>query len=230
MKPIIKYQELDIYLNANEIISTFLTPKFLKESHIVPKEWDFKNPPEITSEQGQATFNNEVSLYAKDGEIIFTEPVAYRYVKPSNLNIPFLAKKWINTFNQFNYSLTRIGFRSFIWFERNEKSDFSQYIPSTVLVANDLQSASIEPIRGSIELLFNNPKDDFVLKIEDATIVEETDSSLIAGAFFSTDFSRNIEGISNRDKLEQINKFIDEWEEYWELYEDIVNRKILKMY
>ncbi len=230
MKPIIKYQELDIYLYSDEIIATFLTPKFLKESRIIPRDWEFSSPPEITSQQGQVTFNNEVSLYARDGEIIFTEPIAYRYCKPSNINISLLSKKWVNTFNKFNYSLARIGFRSFIWFERDKKSNFSQYIPTTVLAPNDLQSASVEPIRGSIELLFNNPKDDFVLRIEDATIVEETDNSLIAGALFSTNFSFDLEGISERDKLNRINQFIDEWEEYWELYEDIVNRKILKIY
>jgi hypothetical protein len=231
MKPIIKYQEIDIYLISQEIISTFLTPKFLKESRVIPREWEFSSPPEITSQQGQVTFNNEVSLYARDGEIIFTEPIAYRYSKPSNINVSLLSKKWVNTFNEFNYSLARIGFRSFISFERDNKSNFSQYIPTTLLAPNDLQSASIEPIRGSIELLFNNPKDDFVLKIEDAIIVEETDGSVVvAGAFFSTDFSRDVKGVSDRDKLNQINQFIDEWEEYWELYEDIVNRKFLKMY
>jgi hypothetical protein len=40
-KPILGYQELDIYLFADEIISTFLTPKFLKESQVVPQSRNY---------------------------------------------------------------------------------------------------------------------------------------------------------------------------------------------
>ena len=226
MKPIPEFQELDITLFADEIISTFLTSKFLKESQIVPQNWEFTSPPEISSEQGKVTFTNEVSISARDGEIVFTEPIDSRRV--SKMNIDKLAKTWVNTLSQFNYSVVQIQARSFFTFESDKRSNFTQYIPADVLVPKNLESASIKPIRGNVNLLFTSRKGEFVIKVEDVTLRQE-DNSLQAGAMFSGDFSYEVEEKSVNERQKQINRFIDGWEEDWKLYQDIVIKKFLKM-
>ncbi len=226
LKPILAYQELDIYLFADEIISTFLTPKFLKESQVVPQSWQFEKPPEISSEKGEAIFTNKVAIYAKDGEIIFTEAIDSD--RKSTVNICQLSKKWVNTFKDFNYSSVRIGFRSFFTFEGDKRSRFAQYIPSVVLSSNNFQSSSIEPIRGVVKLLFTNEKSNFVINVEDV-LLEKEDGSPFAGATFSTDFSYDIDKSKDWEKLLQIEQFINDWEVYWEMYEDVVSEGFLKM-
>lgn len=226
MKPIPEFQELDITLLADEIIPTFLTSKFLKESQIVPQMWEFASPPEISSEQGKVMFTNEVSISARDGEIIFTEPIDNR--RSSKMNIDKLAKNWVNTLSQFNYSAIQIQARSFFTFQPDRRSNFTQYIPTDVLALNNLESASIKPIRGNVNLLFTSRKGEFLIKVEDVTL-RQADNSLQAGAMFSGNFSYEIEGKSANERQKQINRSIDGWEEDWRIYQDIVIKKFLKM-
>lgn len=60
MKPILEFYELAFVLIAEEIISTFLMPKFLKESLIVPQDWELKHPPQIDAETGKVSFTNDL--------------------------------------------------------------------------------------------------------------------------------------------------------------------------
>jgi hypothetical protein len=221
MKPIPEFQELDITLFADEIISTFLTSKFLKESQIVPQNWGFASP-----EQGKVVFTNEVSISARDGEIVFTEPIDSRRI--SKMNIDLLAKNWVNTLNEFNYSAIQIQVRSFFTFQLDRSSDFTQYISTDVLGPNNLESASIKPIRGNVNLLFTSRKGEFIIKVEDVTLKQE-DNSLQAGAMFSGDFSYEVEEKSANERQKQIGQFIDGWQEDWKIYQDIVIKRFLKM-
>ena len=58
MKPELESNNLIISLFAPEILPSFLTEKFLKESTVIPKDWQFAEPPDIGESDALVIFTN----------------------------------------------------------------------------------------------------------------------------------------------------------------------------
>lgn len=77
MKLIPQFKELSITLFAKEIIPTFITSKFLKESQIIPQEWEFAQPPEIDAQTGKVKFTNDIIISARIGTVTISETFTF---------------------------------------------------------------------------------------------------------------------------------------------------------
>jgi hypothetical protein len=224
MKPLPEFQELAITLFAQEIVPSFLTSKFLKESRIIPKEWEFERPPEINAQTGKATFTNDVVISARLGAVTFSENLHGK--KLLDVKIPNIVDKWVKTLHKFDYQAIEIEPSSFFSFEKESTKLFRHYIPAVLLAPGDWHEGSLKPLRASLNLAYTSKKGEFIIKIEDV-LLRENDNSFQPGAMFSGNFACELSGNTASQKRDRLYEFIKGWQEDLEIYRDIVNKKLL---
>ncbi|MEL6461073.1 MAG: hypothetical protein AAFQ91_23025 [Cyanobacteria bacterium J06621_15] len=224
-KPIIEFQQLAISFFAGEILPAFMTSNFLRESRIIPEEWEFAKPPEIDTQSGNVVFTNDVYISADIGTVTFSE-----YLNTTNIDdakVPNLASKWVNTLSRLSYQGAEISFNSFVTFERKNHS-FGHYIPNRLLVNGDWKEVSEEPLRASLSLAYTLKDQNFDLKIDDVRL-RGSDDSLQSGVMFCGNFPYELNGNTAVEKLKHINQLLELWQEDLEVYQNIVDKKFLKL-
>lgn len=224
-KPIIEFQQLAISFFAGEILPAFMTSNFLRESGIIPEEWEFAKPPEIDAQSGNVVFTNDVYISADVGTVTFSE-----YLDTTNIDdakVPNLASKWVNTLSRLSYQGVEISFNSFVSFEK-ENHPFCHYIPNRLLVNSDWKEVSDEPLRASLSLAYTLQGKKFDLKIDDVRL-RDSDSSLQSGVMFCGNFPYELDGNTAVEKLMCINQLLELWQEYLAIYKNIVDKRFLKL-
>lgn len=223
MKLIPQFKELSITLFAKEIIPTFITSKFLKESQIIPQEWEFAQPPEIDAQTGKVKFTNDIIISARIGTVTISETLDGKNL--SELKIPTIVRKWVQTLHKFDYQAIGIDPSSFFTFEKESTKAFYHYIPTALLTRGSWKEVSLKPIRGSLNLAYTSKKGEFFIKIDDV-LLREADDSLQPGAMFSGNFVYELSGNTSVEKLNHLYKLLENWQEDLEIYRDIVNKII----
>lgn len=224
MKPIPEFQELAITLFAKEIIPTFLTSKFLRESRIIPKGWEFAQPPQIDAQTAKVAFTNDVFISARVGAITFSENLDGKNVL--DVKIPSLVYKWVKTLHKFDYQQIEIEPSSFFTLEEKSADFFRYYIPTALLTPGSWKEASLKPIRASLSLAFTSEKGEFFIKIEDVRL-RQANNSLQPGVMFSGNFFYEIAGDTTSERLQNLYQLLEHWREDLETYREIVNHRFL---
>lgn len=227
MKPNLEFNELAIVLFAGEIISTFLTPKFLKQSQIIPQEWKFTQQPQIDGNTGQVAFTNGVNISVNTGFITFSENISYNNLALNKVSK--LATKWVNTLHKFNYEAIEINPSSFFTFQDKNSKSFSHFIPATLLTNGDWKEASEEPLRASLSLAYIIKQKQLNIKIDDVRLRQESDNSLYAGAMFNGNFFYEVTGNTKETRLQNVHQSINSWQEDFRIFQDLVNNKFLNL-
>jgi hypothetical protein len=226
MKPIPEFQQLEITLFAKEIVPAFMTSKFLKESRIIPKEWEFAQPPEIDAQAGKVAFTNDVFISANVGVVIFSEK--FDGTNTSDVKIPSLVSKWVKTLSKFDYQVVEINFSSFFTFEGKNNDNFCNYISTSLLANGAWKEVSEQPLRASLSLAYTLKQKEFSIKIDDVQL-RNSKNSLESGVMFSGNFPYEVAGNTAAERIKYMNQLLELWHEDLEIYQDIVDKKFLNL-
>jgi hypothetical protein len=117
MKNYQRVANLSIAIYAPEIIPTFLTEKFLKDSTIIPRNWNFLEKPDIGSEESFVVFANGLKISSNPGIVIFSQEDTAN----SSVDIvPQTAKKWVSILKDLSYYL--VGIKPYNFYTSNTPS------------------------------------------------------------------------------------------------------------
>ena len=227
MKSNHEFSSLTIALYAPEIISTFLTEKFLKESTIIPKDWQFAEPPEIGTEESRVIFTNGVRISAEDGVIMLSEDIIDNRAEKSM--IPKVVEKWVEIWNQFNYCKISIKPNSFYTFKQENNTKPKHYISTSLLSSDGWQKFSKEPPRVALSLLMTSPKGEFSISLDDVMLQQQNDESFKVGVFCKGDFSYELCNIADADRQEAVLRYIRSYQEDWNKFYQILRQKFLHL-
>ena len=133
-----------------------------------------------------------------------------------------------NTLSKFDYQGIEISFHSFYTFEGENHHNFSQYIPTALLVNGAWKEASEEALRASLSLAYTLNQKEFNLKIDDVRL-RNSENSLQSGVMFCGSFPYESDGNTTLDKVNSINRLLEIWQEDLKIYQDIVEQKIFKL-
>ena len=228
MKPTIESNNLIIGLFAPEILPAFLTEKFLKESTVIPKDWQFAEPPDIGESNALVTFTNGVQISAEEGAIFFSENLTNKY--PDQAIIPMIVTRWVQIWSkQINHYGVAIKPNSFYTFQQNNTSNPNQYISNNLLISNTLHNFSQDSVRATLELLMNSNKGNFLISIEDVLLQQQQDNIFKAGVLFKGNFNYDVSDISRLDRQKVLSKYINSWQEDWNKFHQILDQKFLNL-
>jgi hypothetical protein len=228
MKANLESNNLIIALFAPEILPSFLTEKFLKESTVIPKDWQFVEPPDIGDSDALAVFTNGVQISAEEGAIFFSEELTNK--QPERAIVPSIVSRWVQVWSQqINHYGVAIKPNSLYTFKQNNTTKPNQYIPTNLLISNTLHNFSQDSVRATLELAMTSQKGEFSISIEDVLLQQQRDNAFKAGVLFKGNFNYDVSDISSLDRQKVLSKYIGLWQEDWDKFHQILSQKFLNL-
>jgi hypothetical protein len=228
MKAVLESNNLVIALFAAEIIPSFLTEKFLKESTVIPKNWQFAQSPDIGESDALVVFTNGVQISAEEGAVFFSEDLTSKH--PEQAIIPTIISRWVQIWSQqINHYGVAVKPNSFYTFKQNNTSKPNQYIPTDLLISNTLHNFSQDAVRATLELAMTSQKGEFSISLEDVLLQQQKDSSFKAGLLFKGNFNYDLSRLSGTDRQKALSKYINSWQEDWNKFHQILNQKFFNL-
>ena len=228
MKPYLESNNLIIALFASEILPSFLTEKFLKESTVIPNDWQFAQPPDIRDVDALVIFTNGVQISAEEGAIFFSEELAPDLT--TRAIIPAIVARWVQIWSQqINHYGVAIKPNSFYTFQQNNTHKPNHYIPTDLLISNTLNNFSHDSVRATLELVMTSQKGEFSISIEDVLLQQQRDNTFKAGVLIKGNFNYDVSNLSIPDRQKALSKYISSWQEDWNKYHQILNQKFLNL-
>jgi hypothetical protein len=214
-------EDLIIAFYAPEIIPSFLSKKFLKDSTVIPKDWDFLKPPDIGERDSLATFTNGLNIAAEEGAILFSENLINK--STTETVVPSVAEKWATIWKRFQYYGMAIKPHAFYTFEASNREK-PHYVISNLLRSNSFQGFSREAIRSSISLIMTSPRGNFIITVEDM-LLKQKDGLLKNGIIIKGDFQYDVASNSESVRRDSMIKYIKSWKEDWDLFNKILDQE-----
>ncbi|HIK06247.1 MAG TPA: hypothetical protein IGS40_16280 [Trichormus sp. M33_DOE_039] len=201
-------QELLIAIAVKQQNPSILTADFLRYTGIIPSDWELARPPVLTNTAAQVVFQNGVSLIAEVNRIIFAEAIANK--EPSEVQIPAIAHKYIETVKQVNYQGIGINLRGFVLDETKNQTT-RNYIFSKLLQPGAWQDFGSAPVQASMRFVYTLDDTQLYLDVNEAEL-QYPDQTSKPAVLFSANFSRAIAQEEAKDRIATMDIVIDKWQ------------------
>lgn len=216
-------QEIAIAISAKNLNPTMLSQEFLKQTGIVPNEWELSKQPVLGPNLSQVTFQNGVSIVAQPRTITFMEAIGSK--KITELNIPNIARQYVAKLPNAEYQGLSISPKSLVPFPGSQDGA-RNYITRTLLAPGPWQDYGNAPLQAGLNLLYQLDRCQLSLSINEAKIAMP-DKSTIPALLFAGNFNYNTANNSPQERVTQLTKSIDDWETDLKAFQEIVNQRFL---
>ncbi|MCF2152306.1 hypothetical protein IQ276_039160 [Desmonostoc muscorum LEGE 12446] len=215
--------EIAIAIAAKQHNPTILTPDFLKYSGIVPNNWELGKPPILTDSNAQVVFANGISITSYVNRIIFTEAIATK--ESTEVEIPALAGKYVETLAQVDYQGVSINFRGHVLF--NEQNNTARnYIFGTLLNPGPWHEFGKAPVQAAMRFNYTLEGAQMSLDINEAGL-QLPDRTVQPIVLFTAAFNHAIVQEEPSQRLAILSEIISNWQTDIEAYKELVNTKFL---
>ncbi|MBD2513902.1 hypothetical protein H6G93_02550 [Nostoc sp. FACHB-973] len=223
MNQSLNIQEIAIAIAAKQHNPTILTPDFLKYSGIVPSDWELAKPPIITDSAAQVVFQNSISITAQVNRIIFTEAIATKEF--TEVEIPALAGKYVETLAQVDYQGVSINFRGHVFFEE-QNNTARNYIFGTLLNPGPWHEFGQAPVQAAMRFNYTLEGAQMSLDINQGGL-QLPDQTVRPIVLFTATFNHPIVQEEQSQRLAALSEIIANWRTDIEAYKELVNTKFL---
>ena len=216
-------QELAIAISAKSLNPTMLSQEFLKQTGIVPSDWELGKQPVLGQNLSQVTFQNGVSIVAQPRTITFMESLGTK--KPSELNIPNVARQYVEKLSNAEYQGLSITPKSLVPFPGNNEGA-RNFITKTLLSPGAWQEYGNAPVQAGLNLLYQLDRCQFSLSINEAKI-QMPDKSAIPALLFAGNFNYNLGAENPQDMMSKLQQGINDWQNDLNAFQEVVNQRFL---
>ncbi|MGK7881006.1 MAG: hypothetical protein AB4060_13030 [Crocosphaera sp.] len=216
-------QEIAIAISAKNLNPTMLSQEFLKQTGIVPNEWELGKQPVLGQNMSQVTFQNGVSIVAQPRTITFMESLANK--KPDELNIPSVAAQYVEKLANTEYQGLSITPKSLIPFPGNNQGA-RNFITQNLLSPGDWQNYGNAPLQAGLNLLYQLDRCQFSLSINEAKI-QMPDKSAMPALLFAGNFNYNLATVNPGEVTAKLKQAINDWQNDLTAFQEIVNQRFL---
>lgn len=223
MNQTVTTQELAIVLAAKAFNPALINPDFLRQTGIVPMEWELASEPLASSQVAQIVFQNGISIAAQPDRIMFVEAVGSK--PDTEVQVAEIAQKYVQLLKRVEYQAIGINLRGYVGCPDSADAP-RQYLTQTLMKPGSWQEFGTEPMRASLNLSYKMEKGQFVLSINDATL-QFPESEALPVMLFSGNFSYDLAELSEDERAQQLSQTISNWQTDLDTYRDLINTKLL---
>ncbi|MEL4896090.1 hypothetical protein [Crocosphaera sp. Alani8] len=216
-------QELAIAISAKNLNPTMLSQEFLKQTGIVPNDWELAKKPVLGQNLSQVTFQNGVSIVAQPRTITFMESLGAK--TPDELNIPKVARQYVEKLANAAYQGLSITPKSLVPFP-GDSQGARNFITQNLLSPGDWQNYGKTPVQAGLNLLYQLDRCQFSLNINEAKI-QMPDKSTIPALLFAGNFNYNLAAANPQEVIAKLQKGIDDWQSDLTAFQEVVNERFL---
>ncbi|MBG1265631.1 hypothetical protein [Nostoc sp. WHI] len=225
MSQSLNVQEIAIAIAAKQHNPTILTPDFLKYSGIVPSDWELTQQPILTNSTAQVVFQKGISIAAQVNRIIFSEVIATKEF--TEVEIPGVARKYLETLAQVDYEGVSINFRGHVFF--NEQNNTARnYIFGTLLNPGPWHEFGKAPVQAAMRFGYTIEGAQMSLDINEGGL-QLPDQTVQPIVLFSASFNHAIVQEEQSQRLAVLLQIISNWRTDLEAYNELVNTKFLNL-
>lgn len=199
-------QEIAIVIAVEIQNPTMLNEDFLKQTGIIPIDWQLEREPVYSDRVAQIMFTNGFSIVAQPDRLMFLEMVGDKSI--DELTAGEVAQKYMATLQMADYQTVGINFRSYA--PQNSPDAATEYINNKLLNAGSWQHG-IGKMRASVNLNYDLGTQQLNLSIDAAKIQFPTPLTHPAVVFSGT-FSYETITDAN-DRATQIATIISNWKQ-----------------
>jgi hypothetical protein len=209
-------QELALVIAVKNHDPLMVGEAFLKQTGIIPSEWDLAQKPYLSQQATQLVFTNGLSIIAEAERVIFTQPLVDKAL--STIEVGEIASKYAAILKKADYQGIGINFRSFIPQPSQEAAQ--AYISQHVLAPASWQQVGSEPVRANVNLNFTLSGRQLALSINPAAI-QFPEQEPMPVILFGGNFGYQIDAT---DKLAQLTQIISNWQTDLIDYHQLINQ------
>lgn len=224
MPCILDLQELSITIAAQNQSPAVFNLEFLIYSGIIPGEWELTRQPIYTPQVVQLSFQNNVTITAQPGRIVFTELIGGKDF--TKLEVIHVARRCIQSLPNMEYQ--GIGINPAGHVEFSDPEGTSSYLNKTLLASGPWQQLGQTPPRTRLSFTYTLERGPFNLTISEAKIRQEHDT-LTPVVVFSGNFDYVLEGGNTSEKLQHLNQILDQVQVDLQTYCELVNQNFLSV-
>jgi hypothetical protein len=216
-------QEIAITIAAKNLNPTLLTEEFLKFSGIVPEDWELAKQPIVSPGGAQVSFQNGVSIVAQPRTISFIEGIGNK--TKQELQIPEIAQQYVQKLPKAEFQNLTINPKSIIPLLESPDSA-RKYITQTLLSPGSWQNLGNAPLQAGINLLYQLDNRQLSISINEANL-QLPDGKTLSALLFAGSFNYGIEGATSQERLDRLQKAINNWQIDLETFQEIVSQRFL---
>lgn len=202
---------------------TILNPDFLKYSGIVPSEWELAVAPICTNSVAQVTYQNGISIVAEPQRIMFVEAMVDKAA--TSVLVPGIASKYGKILPHVDYQAVGMNFRGHVTFNAQPNAA-REYLAQTLLSPGPWQEFGLAPVRTGVNFVYTLEHCSFNLSVNEAAW-RQPDETTTPVVVFSGNFSYDIGGHSESERLNSLQQAIENWQVSLSTYKELVNTKFL---
>lgn len=218
-------QNLGIAIASKNQNPSILTYDFLKYSDIIPSDWQIAREPIVGNQGSQVVFQNGITLTAQPEILSFVEIIGTKTI--NEIQAANIAHNYVKALPSLDYQAVGIDIRGYITTPQLGEQEISaQSYVRTLLAPAPWQEIGNEPVKASIQLVFNLAQGKFSLGINEG-LLYLSEQETIPIVLFNGNFSDQISGNKKEERLESLHQLIDNWQADIATYQDIINNKFL---
>ena len=207
-------QELALVIAVNNHDPLMVGEAFLKQTGIIPSEWELAQKPYLSPQATQLVFTNGMSIVAEPERVVFAQALADR--EPSTIEIGEIASLYASILKKADYQGIGINFRSFIPQPSHEAAQ--TYISEHILAPASWQQIGQAPVRANINLNFSLSGRQLTLSINPAAI-QFPEQEPLPVILFGGNFGYQLDAT---DKLTQLTNILAQWQTDLTEYQQII--------
>ena len=217
-------QEIAIAVSAKDLKPAMLSEDFLKLSGVIPNDWELARQPIANPRLTQMVFKNGVGILAQARTFAFTEALGSK--NPADLKAPDVARKYVQKLPNAEYQSLSVSPKSLIPFP-GSKDAARKYITQTLMAPGPWQQIGQAPLRAGLNFVYQLQQCQLTINISEAGL-QTPDKSVIPAVLFSGSFNYPIASQNEQERVIQIEQRINNWQQDWEMFQELVKEKLLQ--
>jgi hypothetical protein len=197
-------QELALVIAVKNHDPLMVGEAFLKQTGIIPSEWELAQQPYLSQQATQLVFTNGMSIIAEPERVIFSQPLVDKAL--NSIEVGEIASKYAAILKKADYQGIGINFRSFIPQPSHEAAQ--AHISQHVLAPASWQQVGEAPVRANVHLNFSLSGRQLALSINPAAI-QFPEKEPMPVILFGGNFGYQLDPT---DKLAQLTQIITNWQ------------------
>lgn len=217
--------ELVIIIGAKGLKPYPFNADFLKQSAIVPEDWELAKTPLHTKQAVQTQFKNNVMFTAQPNRIVITELIEGK--SQAEIVAPGIARNFIEKMPNVNYQALVINPKGYLGFGDDTQAA-SRYFTHGLFTPASWQEYGTANIQTSIDLKFTLEQGNLYLKIAQATIknAQQAKESVV---LFSGNFEHGLTKASQQERALELQQYLAAWHKDVDAYRDLVENKFINI-
>ena len=217
--------ELIIIVTAKGLKPYPFNADFLKQSDIIPQDWELAKAPLHSKQAVQTQFKNNVMFTAQHNRIIVTELV--RGKSYEEIVAPNIARRFIEKLPKVNYQALVINPKGHLGFG-GDAAAVSHYLYQNLFAHASWQEYGTAPVQSAIDLKYTLEPGNLYLKIGQGAI-KNAENQLEPVVIFSGNFEHGLTKTTQSKRVLELQQHLATWQQDLNTYQDLIENKFVSL-